>query len=232
MTSLSLNNLNRYQQLYILAAVLFFISILLFIRSNNPNERLAIVAVVLVIIWYIWVNSITLAKDVDVEFKTIDTILDIVPIVTITAPVRYILNSDKQLLKALYRLTQFKDYDVQIVKEVILRTVLFYESYADVLTGNNIEQYQHMIDIRSDLMQSLSSLPVSITFPRHADLLDAITLVIKSATYKALNVVRNKYHKSKINMFSLKPPYPNNLYKRDQDAFEIVYSIYPEMYKK
>jgi hypothetical protein len=224
--SLSFNNLLKYQQLYVLAAVLLFISTVLFIRSTNPYERLSIVFVMIVIVWYGSRNASLIGKDVTVEDKTIEAVLNTVSELdlTIAAPVLYILNSDKQLLKALYRLTQFIEYDVDVVRKVVVHIVRFYETYADVMTGNNIEKYDHLVDIRSDLLQTLSSIPITITYPRHVELIEAITLVIKSATYKALNVVRNKYHKSKLNTFSLKPPYPTNLYKKNTDAFEIVYS--------
>lgn len=163
-------------------------------------------------------------EDVNTEGKTIETVLGIVPNLKVTAPVLYVLNSDKQLLQALFRLSQFKEYDIQSVRDVIVSVVRFYETYADILTGNNIDLYQNLIDIRSDLLQTLEAIVVSITYPRHADLIAAIGLVLKGATYKALNVIRNKFYKNKLNTFSLKPPYPQNLYKTETDAFEIVYS--------
>jgi hypothetical protein len=192
------------------------------------------VAVGGIMLWYIWNQFRSIDANVDNENKSINGVLNNVKAIgdfEVIPPVRYILNSDKQLLKALDRLTQFKDYDIQVVREVIKDIIAFYECYAEVLSENNIEQYRHMIDIRSDILQTLSGLTLSISYPRHTQLLEGICIVIKGATYKALNVIRNKFHKAKLDTFSLKPPYPTNLYKQDMDAFEIFYSNSGDKYK-
>lgn len=233
-STLSFENFLMYQQSYLFTFALGLIGIVLFLRSTNPYERVAIVSVAGVMLWYIWNQFRSIDAVVENENKTIEGVLsnvkgfidfDIIP------PVRYILNSDKQLLKALDRLAQFKDYDIQIVRNIIKGIVKFYEHYAEIISENNVEQYRHMIDIRSDILQTLDGLKLSISYMRHNQLLDGISLVIKGATYKALNVIRNKFHRHKLNTFILKPPYPINLYKQNMDAFEIVYSNSADKYK-
>lgn len=110
-------------------------------------------------------------------------------------PFEKVLASDPQLLRALLALTKYASFDRDSINSVIRSMVEFYELYADILLEvKSVRAHiKTLVDMRYRMLQDLHTLYVSFPQSKHIAVFEHISLVLRSSTYKSLNVLKNKY---------------------------------------
>lgn len=128
-----------------------------------------------------------------------------------------ILDKDAPLLEALLALINiYNIYDRDVVRKICILTFQFYDAYANMLLQSarpTDQEVTRVIDKRFELLEAVHSLYVSIPFQRHVKTFEHISLVIRSSTYKSVNVLKNKF-----NLVNAKPPYAHNYMTQNTQA--------------
>jgi hypothetical protein len=189
---------------------------ILIIRTPSPTEKVLLFSVACIIFYYLFLAQSKLLVAHKTVTSSVDEIVNVIKtdnkLNTYTEKVfRRVIGTDPKLLKSLKGLLLLMQYDGPTVKEVLLKLVEFYRVYATLLLsqdGSHHGDIQTLVTKRLDVLSTLNTLYVSLPLLKYTNMIEVIILIIQSATYKCINVTRNKYN---IGIGILKPPYASNI---------------------
>lgn len=211
---------------YFVALVSFLVTCIRMVNTDNLNERvigLFVLGLTGVFIYKRYTKSKTQAQSTQ---KAIDDVLGALAIEHgagnyLTLAARTLLEKDAVLLDALSLLREYTKYDKAVISAVITGLIKFYDAYAKILlkphkdSNARNSKLVSLHDLRFEILRNLHSLYVSIPYARHAGTFERITLVIQSATYKCLNVLKNKYGGENTSIVNMKAPFASNALEPD-----------------
>jgi hypothetical protein len=207
-------------KIYFIAGFFGLICILyMFSNHSSVPEKLALTGLMVIIAGYVWSATKTNKASAVIQARTIDDIIKLLEQkyktdYDIKEPTRIILNNDSKLIDTLVYLIEFYPYDKDGVYHILKHLFEFYGLYTKLLLKGsdvkNIEQtFIEIVDKRMACLRTMSTLYISIPYVRHAKLLENISLQIQAATYKCMNVLKNKYG----NILGVgKSPYAHNVF--------------------
>lgn len=136
--------------------------------------------------------------------------------IELTTPIKKILESDPQMLRAVLALIKYARYDKDNVLAVIVNLIQFYQLYADILLEiKDVKVHlATLVDNRYKILRLLHSLFVTLPNTKHIKVFEHCSLILQAATYKCLNVLKNKYGTT-----SHEPPLAENMFENTFEMF-------------
>ena len=190
--------------LFLIAAGILFSAIRLLSSQTSTYERFFLVCIIGILSYAAYDNTVKNKLNIVTTEKQVKSILNLIEDsleasgvrnITLHVPLQKILESDPQFLKALLALIKYYTYDKDAVVEIIKDLTQFYDIYADVLleAKPHTTHISTLVSIRFKLIEHMHALFVSLPNNKNTHIFEYISLVLQSTTYKALNVLKNKY---------------------------------------
>jgi hypothetical protein len=208
---------------YVLMGCGIFFTCVRLINTASVNEKLLAIVSIGLAIAYIYKRQSQETKSTRAQTEVVQSVLGILDTSSnvnkyLTTPVKMLLEKDHALLGALEILTRLSGYNNGLVVEIISGIVEFYQKYAKLLLRNRASKHDFIVltDKRFEVLRNLHALFVSVPNIKHAKVLEIITLQVQSATYKSLNVLKNKYNFTDV---ILKPPHASNAHHSEYEVF-------------
>lgn len=109
--------------------------------------------------------------------------------------VKTLMMSDAMLQSCLKQLARYRDLNTQIHEDIIKYLFKYYKTYVLCLMGEHPvkEGMSLMLDYRRIILNTSHTLTLQLDHELHGDTIYKISVGLQAATYKCLNVLKNKY---------------------------------------